>query len=58
MRLRAVLEARQHLDFGAELRPVELDRLLAAAVEEQVWLDLHGVSSGVGAGGCRDNAIV
>ena len=29
------------LDLGAELATVELDRLFAAAVEEQIGLDLH-----------------
>jgi hypothetical protein len=38
-RIRAVPEAHQHL--GAERLPVELDGLLAAAVEEEVGLDSH-----------------
>src|SRR6266542_2568685 len=37
----AVLEAHEHRHLGAERAPVELDRLLAAALEEQVGLDLH-----------------
>jgi hypothetical protein len=44
MGLRAVLEAHEHRDLGAERATVELDRFLAAAIEEQVGLDLHGVS--------------
>ena len=47
--LGAVLEAHEHLDLGAKRALVELDRLLGATVEEQVGLDLHGVSfSGLG----------
>jgi hypothetical protein len=41
-----VLEAQQDLHFGAERRLVELDRLLAAAVEEQIGLHVHGGSPG------------
>jgi hypothetical protein len=44
MGLRSVLETHEHRDLGAERAAVELDRLLAAALEEQVGLDLHGVS--------------
>jgi hypothetical protein len=43
--LRAVLEAQEHGDLRAERAAVKLDRLLAAAVEKQVGLDVHGVSS-------------
>ena len=39
--LRAVLEAHEHGHFRAERFAVELERLVAAAVEEQVGLDLH-----------------
>ena len=49
MGIRAVLETHEHRHLGAERAAVELDRLLAAAIEEQVGLDLHCVSSlGVG----------
>src|SRR5262249_14941075 len=43
-RLRAFLIAHQHLDLGAERLLVELDRLLAAAVEEQIRCR-HGLLS-------------
>src|SRR5215469_8325452 len=43
-RLRAVLETHHHLDLGAERLLVELDRLLAAAVEEQIGCR-HGLLS-------------
>src|SRR6516164_5963023 len=43
-RLRAVLETHHHLDLGAERLLVELDRLLAAAVEEQIRCR-HGLLS-------------
>src|SRR5215467_13550128 len=43
-RLRAFLIAHHHLDLGAERLLVELDRLLAAAVEEQIRCR-HGFSS-------------
>src|SRR5260370_18438971 len=42
-RFRAVLETHHHLDLGAERLLVELDRLLAAAVEEQIRCR-HGLS--------------
>src|SRR5262252_7167461 len=42
-RLRAFLIAHHHLDLGAERLLVELDRLLAAAVEEQIRCR-HGLS--------------
>src|SRR5262249_39483382 len=42
-RLRAFLKAHHHLDLGAERLLVELDRLLAAAVEEQIRCR-HGLS--------------
>jgi hypothetical protein len=35
----------EHRYLGAEFAAVELDRFLAAAVEEQVRLNLHRVSS-------------
>ena len=35
------LEAHQHLDLSAKRALVEFDRLLGAAVEEQVGLNLH-----------------
>src|SRR5262249_1200634 len=38
----AILEAREHLHFGAERTLVELDGLLAAAIEGEVGLDNHG----------------
>jgi hypothetical protein len=41
---RAVLEPHEHRHLGAQRAAVELDRLVAAAFEEQVGLDLHGVS--------------
>ena len=41
----ALLEAHEHLDLGAERALVELDRLLAATVEEQIGLDLHDFPS-------------
>ena len=44
VRFGAVLEAHEHRHLGAERAAVELDRLLAAAVEEQVGLDQHDVS--------------
>src|ERR1700730_5373690 len=44
MRSGAVLEAHEHRHLGAKLGAVKLDRSLAAAVKEQVGLDLHGVS--------------
>src|SRR5207245_8932834 len=40
---RAVLETHHHLDLGAERLLVEFDRLLAAAVEEQIRCR-HGLS--------------
>src|SRR6516165_5561746 len=43
-RLRAILETHHHLDLGAERLLVELDRLLAAAVEEQIRCR-HGLLS-------------
>src|SRR6516164_9001849 len=43
-RLRAFLIAHHHLDLGAERLLVELDRLLAAAVEEQIRCR-HGLLS-------------
>ena len=42
-RLGTLLEAQQERHFGAERAAVELHRLLGAAIEEQVGLDLHGV---------------
>src|SRR5262245_42753426 len=42
-RFRAFLIAHHHLDLGAERLLVELDRLLAAAVEEQIRCR-HGLS--------------
>src|SRR5215471_12160260 len=42
-RLRAFLIAHHHLDLGAERLLVELDRLLAAAVEKQIRCR-HGLS--------------
>jgi hypothetical protein len=36
--LRALLEAHHHVDLGAERLLVELERLFAAAVEEQIGL--------------------
>jgi len=47
---RAFLEAHEHRHLGAERAAVELDCLLAAAVEEQIGLDLHGISLGLGFG--------
>ena len=44
LRLGIVLEAHHHLDLGAERAAIELGGLLAAAVEEQVRLDLHRLS--------------
>jgi len=41
LRLGIVLEAQQHLDLRAKRFLVELDRFLAAAVEEQVGLHVH-----------------
>src|SRR5436190_24022823 len=41
---RRVLEAHQHLDLDAERLLVEVERLLGAAVEEQIDLGLHGWS--------------
>src|SRR6185312_12544643 len=38
---RRVLEAREHLHLGAERLAVELDRLLAATVEEDIRLHDH-----------------
>jgi len=43
--LRAFLEPHHHLDLGAERLTVEIERLLAAAVEKQVWLNQHDLSS-------------
>src|SRR5215475_141242 len=43
-RLRAFLIAHHHLDLGAQRLLVELDRLLAAAVEEQIRCR-HGLLS-------------
>src|SRR5262245_56676793 len=43
-RVGRVPEAEQLDRRGAERRPVELDRLFAAAVKEQIGLDLHGSS--------------
>ena len=40
--LGCVLEAHQHLDLDAERLLVELERLVGAAVEEQIDLVLHG----------------
>jgi hypothetical protein len=45
MRFRAVLETHEHRDLGAERAAVKRGRFLAAAVEEQVGLDVNGVSS-------------
>src|SRR5215211_3504754 len=42
---RIFLEAHHHLDFGAERLLVELECLLAPAVEEQVRCYRHGLSS-------------
>src|SRR5260221_1534520 len=39
-----VLEAHHHLDLGAEVLAVELQRFLATAIEIQVGLHLHGFS--------------
>src|SRR5712691_6269030 len=39
--VRAFLEAHEHRHLGSERAAVELDRLLAATVEEQIGLDLH-----------------
>jgi len=36
------LSFHHHADLGTKRLAVELDRLLAASVEEQVWLNLHG----------------
>jgi len=41
-RVRAVPVAHQHVDLRAECLPVEVDRLFAATIEEQIRLDLHG----------------
>jgi len=45
--LRAVLEAHEHHHLSAEDLLRELDRLLAAAIEEQVGLDVHSISLSV-----------
>src|SRR4029077_15289402 len=42
--LGAVLVAHEHHDFRADRALIELDRLFAAAVEEQIRLDLHDIS--------------
>src|SRR5205807_7258275 len=42
--LGSVLPAHQSCDLGADCLAVELEGLLAATVEEQVRLDLHGIS--------------
>lgn len=44
IRFGGVLEAREPSRLSTELGPVERDSFLAAAVKEQVGLDLHGVS--------------
>ena len=44
MGIRAILEMHEHRHLRAECAAVELERLLAAAIEEQVGLDLHCVS--------------
>ena len=41
-RLRRLLAAHQQGDFGAQRLDVEVQRLLAAAVEEQIGFDFHG----------------
>src|SRR6185437_12568084 len=46
MRLGRFLEAQEHDHFGAGGLAVEIDRLLAAAVEEQIGLYLHGTLLG------------
>jgi hypothetical protein len=40
-RIRTLLETHQTRDFGIERLFLELDRFLAAAIEEQIGLDLH-----------------
>src|SRR5438552_12506779 len=48
-----VLEPREKRHFGAQRLAVELDRLLAATLEDQVRLNLHKFSSAcVGDGYC------
>ena len=41
------LEAHEHHHLSAEGLLIELDRLLAAAIEEQVGLDVHSISLSV-----------
>jgi hypothetical protein len=49
--VRAVLVAHQHLDLGADRFAIELERLIAATVEEKIRDDLHrGASLGLGDG--------
>src|SRR5215831_7419912 len=55
-RLRAFLIAHHHLDLGAERLLVEIDRLLAAAVEEQIRCR-HGLLSFVQVGWDKSFAI-
>ena len=45
--LRAILEAHEHHYLGAERFLIERDRLLAAAIEEQIGLDVHSISLSV-----------
>jgi glutathione S-transferase len=40
--LGCILEAHEHADLGAERTTIEIERFLAAAVKEQIGLDLHG----------------
>src|SRR5208282_2077687 len=56
--LGAVLEAHEHRHLGAERLAVELERLLGAAVEKQVGLDLHWLSFSAVGGDWRDASVI
>ena len=42
VRLGALFETHQHVDFGVERAAIELDRFFCATIEKQIRLDLHG----------------
>jgi len=45
--IRSVLETHQHADLGADRLFVEFQRFIAAAVEIQIRLDVHGSLLGI-----------